>query len=267
MATTSLDELARKIAEHGLTDVEYLELHWPRFRTTKDTFEAGRNGVGKRLLDVGAHWLHQAMLFALDGYAVTAVDLSDTLDIPSIISLARTYNIRLICCDNLEVPTALSILPDGSFDVVFLGETIEHITFNPVRFWTEVYRLLSPGGRIVITTPNYYAATRLHLEQGWRVLTGRGGGISVEKILATPTYGHHWKEYSKWELEQYFKLLSPDFRIYRSLYVSDVARSQSMAKFVLHAAQRMIPLLRPRLHVEIDLPKKSQGITAIPRWD
>ena len=43
--------------------------------------------------------------------------------------------------------------PDGFFDSVFAGETIEHVT-NPVRLLVECNRVLKPGGRCVMTTPN-----------------------------------------------------------------------------------------------------------------
>ena len=89
----------------------------------------------------------------------------------------------------------------------------------------------------------------------------------MEEILGTPTYGHHWKEYSRYEVERYFRLLSPDFRIHRSLYVGDAVPWQSMKTALRQAVQTMAPVLRPRLHVEIDLPRKSHGITARPKWD
>lgn len=44
-------------------------------------------------------------------------------------------------------------LPDRSVDVVFAGESIEHV-FNVEAFLDEVDRVLRPGGRFVVTTPN-----------------------------------------------------------------------------------------------------------------
>jgi hypothetical protein len=44
-------------------------------------------------------------------------------------------------------------LPDQSVDVFFAGESIEHV-FNVDAFLDEVYRVLKPGGRFIVTTPN-----------------------------------------------------------------------------------------------------------------
>jgi SAM-dependent methyltransferase len=42
---------------------------------------------------------------------------------------------------------------DGSFDVVVFGEVIEHL-FDPDSALDEIHRVLKPGGRLIVTTPN-----------------------------------------------------------------------------------------------------------------
>ena len=122
------------------------------------------------------------------------------------------------------------------------------------------------GGRIVVTTPNCYAATRRRLRE-LRLLIGGGAGITVEEILATPTHGHHWKEYSLREVECYFGLLSPDFVIHRSVHVEDGPLPNASPGQRLSARIRgILPVFRSRLHVEIGLPLKRSGIVAEPRW-
>ncbi len=44
-------------------------------------------------------------------------------------------------------------LPDHSVNVVFAGESIEHV-FNVAAFLDEVHRVLVPGGTFIVTTPN-----------------------------------------------------------------------------------------------------------------
>lgn len=44
-------------------------------------------------------------------------------------------------------------LRNESFDVVYCGEVIEHL-FNPSHLLEEIMRVLRPGGKCVLTTPN-----------------------------------------------------------------------------------------------------------------
>lgn len=43
--------------------------------------------------------------------------------------------------------------PDGFFDAVVSFETVEHVP-EPERFLNEIQRVLRPGGRLIISTPN-----------------------------------------------------------------------------------------------------------------
>src|SRR5262249_37284622 len=149
------------------------------------------SGRGKRMLDIGAHWLHQALLYSLDGFEVNALDVPATLDDARVRSLALAHGIRLLPNADLENPAALAVLPDDSFDVVLMTEVIEHLAFNPVTLWREIHRVMKAGGRLVITTPNYYAL-RTRLRQWSRSLRALGGGVAVEQVLQLRTFGHHW---------------------------------------------------------------------------
>ncbi len=57
----------------------------------------------------------------------------------------------------------LSPYADGSFDLVFSGETIEHITEDEARkMLGEVRRVLVPGGWFCVDTPNLRATQLMH---------------------------------------------------------------------------------------------------------
>ncbi|RIK04676.1 MAG: hypothetical protein DCC49_13255, partial [Acidobacteria bacterium] len=86
---------------------------------------------------------------------------------------------RLVCCDwdqtamarmAKENPTGLWVsgaannLPflDESFSLVYVGEVIEHLA-DPSAGLTEWARVVKPGGRLVVTTPNRsHRLNRLH---------------------------------------------------------------------------------------------------------
>ncbi|HHO75405.1 MAG TPA: class I SAM-dependent methyltransferase [Deltaproteobacteria bacterium] len=81
---------------------------------------------------------------ALDemGYRVTAGDIHpEYMNVPGIQAIECNMNSRLP-------------FEDASFDYVVCVEGIEH-TENPYNAIREISRILKPGGRLVITTPNY----------------------------------------------------------------------------------------------------------------
>src|SRR5215471_8075768 len=91
---SSLEEFAALFDASGGTEADYLRDHYARFLQTRDLFLAQRGPAdGRRLLDVGAHWLHQSLLFALAGFEVTALDLPATLDDAKVHALAATHSI------------------------------------------------------------------------------------------------------------------------------------------------------------------------------
>jgi 2-polyprenyl-3-methyl-5-hydroxy-6-metoxy-1,4-benzoquinol methylase len=258
-----LPEQVRFFAERGGTDFDYLEHHFPRFADTRRRFLAGRHRCGV-LLDIGAHWLHQSVLYARDGFDVIAVDLPTTFDVPTLQSQARDSGVRLITEHDLETASALDSLATDSVDVLLFAEIIEHITFNPVRLWKQLHRVLKPGARIVVTTPNYYAASAL----AWRlkrVLSGRGGGLDAAGILRMHSHGHHWKEYSRAELVDYFALLSPDFSVVKAQYVEGF-RPVPGRRAVLDWLERNVSVFKPGLYIELELTSKSAGVVIEPSW-
>lgn len=65
---------------------------------------------------------------------------------------------KIICCDAHEMS-----IKDGVFDCITAGGLIEHLE-HPKKFLSESYRVLKPGGLLLITTPNK--------NSWWNMLTG-----------------------------------------------------------------------------------------------
>jgi 2-polyprenyl-6-hydroxyphenyl methylase/3-demethylubiquinone-9 3-methyltransferase len=262
------EDLAALYAPLGGIGERYLLDHVERFRRTKALLtKDARLPAGALVLDIGAHWLHQSVLYAIDGCRVTALDLPDTLSIERVRELAQRYAIRLLINSSLEHPGALAAIADDTFDLVLFTEIIEHLTFNPVAMWREIHRVMKPGARIAVTTPNYYAL-RSSLRRWWRAVRRDGGGARIEDVLGVPTYGHHWKEYSRRELRRYFELLSPDFSCLRMAYTQEYmpALAARRGSALIAAVERVLPPLRPDLYLEIELTRKEKGIALAPHW-
>jgi 2-polyprenyl-6-hydroxyphenyl methylase/3-demethylubiquinone-9 3-methyltransferase len=266
--TIDLEQYRKLFEAHGGTDTRYLGHHFKRFTDTKQRFLSHWDRKrGNHLLDIGAHWLHQSLLYAIDGFEVSALDLPLTLERPNVRRLAQAHAIALLPNTNLEQATALASVEDNTFDVVLFTEIIEHITFNPITMWREIYRVMKPGGRMVITTPNYYAWRGRAWHWG-RFFKRFGGGIEVLDILSKHTYAHHWKEYSLRELIYYFCVLSPDFMCLNPAHVEEYSRNYGPAPSTRYsrALERAVPVLRPDLYLEIEVTRKDKGIVMEPHW-
>ncbi len=251
--------------QHGGTDQGYLYGHYQRFcQTQKLFYENWSLGQGNRLLDVGAHWLHQAILYAQDGFRVTAADFPVTMTDASVKRLAAAYQIELFAYNDLSNPHEFSQFPDNTFDVILFTEIIEHLTFNPVAMWKGLYRILSPQGRIIVTTPNYY----FYKGRAWvlkRLFSRMGGGLPVHEILNINTYGHHWKEFSAREIKSYFTLLSPDFQVTRLQYVDFYPQTNRHSR--ISKLENLLSIfLMQNIYAEMTLTAKDKGITIDPSW-
>ena len=102
--------------------------------------------AGAKILDVGCgDGFHLRLLkeFGHPSWRLQGIDTSDRA-----VTAARRAGL-----DVLQVSIQEAGLPTGSFDLVFLLATIEHVS-DPVAVLNAVSRLLTPGGRVVIVTDN-----------------------------------------------------------------------------------------------------------------
>jgi ubiquinone/menaquinone biosynthesis C-methylase UbiE len=110
-----------------------------------------------------------------DGAVSTAVR-TDALTLADVSALALSRaRARLPRAEAVELePDARLPFADGSFDLVVCTETLEHV-HDLQRFLSEVRRVLSPGGRLAVTTPAHRAlmATPGPLSPHLRFLTRR----------------------------------------------------------------------------------------------
>jgi SAM-dependent methyltransferase len=80
--------------------------------------------------------------------------------------------------------------PDASFDTVVSCETIEHVP-DPARAVRELGRVLKPGGRLFLTTPNYlgpYGFYRVYLRLRGRRFTEVGQPINQFTMFPRTLY-------------------------------------------------------------------------------
>lgn len=105
--------------------------------------------------------------------------------------------IRALGFEGVQCDASVAIpYDDSAFDVILCGEVIEHVV-DTDRLAAELHRVLAPGGKLIVTTPNLaYAVNRLLLlfgiqplftETSYRRNMGR-----IFRVLGQdkPTQGH-----------------------------------------------------------------------------
>ena len=111
-------------------------------------------GPGARILDVGSGMGYLTYALNKGGYQATGMDVSKV----AVDSATERYGPHYQEADLAE----WSVSHAGAFDLVLMAEIIEHVP-DPVAFLGMAAKLLRPGGRLVITTPNksYFPPTVL----------------------------------------------------------------------------------------------------------
>lgn len=99
---------------------------------------------GSTILNIGCGHGYESKIFKQNGIDVIGIDVSKNIKV-----YADLYQIKTIITD-IQLGTDLS---DKSFDIIYSGETIEHLV-SPTLFFNEVCRLLKPNGTLILMLPN-----------------------------------------------------------------------------------------------------------------
>lgn len=122
--------------------------------------------------------------------------------------------------------------PLGDFDFVICTEVIEHLPVNPVEFIGSLLSLLSAGGHLYLTTPNFFSIHTLgkiaRRENPQSVFPKSGDNADAH---------HHYREYSLPELVQFTREAGGRiaFASYSDCWDSEELRASILAR---HPAQR-----------------------------
>jgi 2-polyprenyl-3-methyl-5-hydroxy-6-metoxy-1,4-benzoquinol methylase len=171
-------------AWHAQLDVDP-QSNAPWHHLLRAHLNAERDLAGKRVLEIGCGrgdfscWLARqperpAEIVAAD-FAATAVRKGR--------EFAGSQGLSGITWEEQDIQAIRQ--PDASFDTVISCETIEHVP-DPRQALRELARVLKPGGRLFVTTPNYlgvYGLYRAYLRLRGRPYTEVGQPINNFMLL------------------------------------------------------------------------------------
>jgi hypothetical protein len=104
-------------ANGGDIDPDYLNAHFERFVAARD-FALDRSGEVSHsrltVLDVGAHWLHNALLLANEGHKLICADIPATIESQPVRICAEAMDADLIAYNRLDLGEGIWSLPESS---------------------------------------------------------------------------------------------------------------------------------------------------------
>lgn len=146
-AVALLDDVQAELTSVGPDIVQYFETSRPRYEYTLSLALDQERG---RVLDLGCSPGHLSMALVKAGFEVQGLDLNAVW----LAKYAPGWPERLrITQTNIEQDPMP--FPSNSFDLVIFTEVLEHIAItDPCVILGEIRRVLRPGGRMLLSTPN-----------------------------------------------------------------------------------------------------------------
>lgn len=193
--------------------------------------ESGAVEAGATLLEVGAVPLLLTASLAELGYDVHGLDVAPERFAGSIEALG----LQVLRCDVEAEPVPFD---DASFDVVLFNELFEHLRMNPIFTLGEVLRVLRPGGRLFLSTPNLRSLRGLKNLLLHHQAHAVSGGV-YEQWSKLETLGHmgHVREYTVREVSDFLQRVG--FRVERVIYRGGHGLG------VVGLVEELLPSLRP----------------------
>jgi 2-polyprenyl-3-methyl-5-hydroxy-6-metoxy-1,4-benzoquinol methylase len=245
----SVDHVLTNVRSHIKNEYEraYFDLHEGRYRFTLQKITTLQLSPHARILDVGCYPPHLLKTLRRLGYRVSGIaSHHEPINDPDVVVL------------NIEKDR----LPhrSRSFDLVLFSEIIEHLVVDPRVYLSEIRRVLTPQGRLLITTPN---AAGLH--KLIPILFSRSTYFPLEQLFATKLeggslYHRHNREFTMSELKEVLE--KSNFQVTTTEYVSAYKKKshlqhpndgfvRSIARTLAYLLMDVFPTRRDTLYVEV----------------
>jgi SAM-dependent methyltransferase len=239
----------------------YLEYHRRRYQ---DTLRLLPEGQGRRLLDVGSFPGHLSALAQARGWEVSGLnnDIEGAGLWAAFLERCRERKIEILGCEVEREPFPAAT---ASFEAVLFCELFEHLHWNPFHTLREIFRVLKPGGLLILTTPNLRRAETL-----FRYLHDWGSQPPVSRtfreLFPSLLYHRHNREYTASELDYFLGRQGKDlydFRLDR-IYYSDCLDADHEIPGV--RGQRVTPLERAAARLLRRLVPGTRGQLVARAW-
>lgn len=192
---TRVEDALRQLDQRlrGTDYYPYYLAHRARYRS--DAERVLNVAGGGPVLEIGSVPCHATALLALCGVSVVGVDIAPR----RAQALIDAQGLDVRRCDIEREPLPF---PDSSVGAVLFAETFEHLRVDPLFVLSELHRVLTPGGVMLLTTPNLYSAQNIA-----RFIAGRGITDGLAEFSKLRQLGHmgHVREYAHAEMRRFLQ--------------------------------------------------------------
>jgi len=187
--------------------------------------------TSEKLIEFGALPLVATCALRQLGYQVMGIDLAPERYSKTI----RHLDLAMAKCD---IETQQLPFNGGKFDVAIFNELFEHLRIDPIFTLREVLRVLKPGGRLLLSTPNLrsiYGIENFILHN--KAFSCSGNVFEEYEKLTTLGHMGHVREYTCREVIDFLEKLG--------FCVIDVVYRGRYDTNIKQIIARLLPSLRP----------------------
>ncbi len=185
--------IAKDEADIGKWSLNYFNNHQKRYlfdlKLIEKTYSQGK------ILEIGSAPYHLTFLLKKAGYDVVGVDIDPERQKNFLANAGLD-----IFKNNIE--TEALPFPDNSVELIIFNEVFEHLRINPIKTLKEINRVLSPSGKLILSTPNLYS-----LQNIVNLILGKGFDDPYDQFDRLEKIGHmgHVREYTIKQVRKFLK--------------------------------------------------------------
>lgn len=159
LKTKVADFISRYRSELSKENLDYFLIHEKRLTATLEFFWP-EMVTAEKILEVGSYgFFHNAFEHLLQPKIIDVTIFDQNLPVGK--HTIDLFGRDGVTAYNVDLERDLIDCQDESYDTLIFTEVLEHFTRDPMFFLHEANRILSPGGRLLITTPNVSAACNI----------------------------------------------------------------------------------------------------------
>jgi ubiquinone/menaquinone biosynthesis C-methylase UbiE len=184
---------------------------------------------GRKLLEIGCGMGYDSLEFIRRGVRVTAIDLTQN----AVDFARRHFEVVGAEADEVRVGDALDLpFPDESFDAVWANGVLHHTGDTP-RAVAEVWRVLKPGGRAIIS--------HFYRKPSWMYLVSRLGRENIEYKDEDPPVTDFYTEAAIEAMFEGFRIEATFRDHYRALPVARRGLKATLYRYLFRPVYNLLP--------------------------